>query len=38
MGWDYGQGYLMAKPMPANKLLEWAEQWSQKTVLATIED
>ena len=38
MGCDYGQGYFMAKPMPANKLLEWAEQWSQKTVLAAIED
>ena len=38
MGCDYGQGYFMAKPMPANKLLDWAEQWSHKTVLATIED
>ena len=28
MGCDYGQGYFMAKPMPANKLLDWAEQWS----------
>ena len=38
MGCDYGQGYFMAKPMSANKLLDWAEQWSHKTVLASIED
>ena len=38
MGCDYGQGFFMAKPMPANKLLDWSLQWSQKAVLSAIED
>jgi EAL domain-containing protein (putative c-di-GMP-specific phosphodiesterase class I) len=28
MGCDYGQGYLMSKPMAAEKLLDWAAQWA----------
>ncbi len=28
MGCDYGQGYLMSKPMNANQMIEWIKQWS----------
>ncbi|MCK5892816.1 MAG: EAL domain-containing response regulator [Endozoicomonadaceae bacterium] len=28
LGCSIGQGYLIAKPMPANELLAWSEEWS----------
>lgn len=28
MGCDYGQGYLMSKPINANQMTEWAKHWS----------
>ncbi|MES2503060.1 MAG: EAL domain-containing protein [Pseudomonadota bacterium] len=28
MGCDYGQGYFMSKPMAADKLFDWTEQWA----------
>lgn len=28
MGCDYGQGYLMSKPMNANQMIEWARNWA----------
>lgn len=28
MGCDYGQGYLMSKPMNANQFIEWNKYWS----------
>lgn len=28
MGCDYGQGYLMSKPMNADQLIEWMKHWS----------
>jgi sensor c-di-GMP phosphodiesterase-like protein len=26
-GCEYGQGYAIAKPMPATELLTWKQQW-----------
>ena len=35
MGCDYGQGYFMSRPMHADKLFDWAAQWSNISVLKT---
>ncbi|MFH0710171.1 MAG: EAL domain-containing protein [Pseudomonadota bacterium] len=29
LGCDYAQGYGIARPMPAEKLIEWSQKWSQ---------
>ena len=30
MGCDYGQGYLMAKPIPAGDFMAWLNEWNQE--------
>jgi len=30
LGCDIAQGYFMAKPMPADKLIPWVDQWEKK--------
>ncbi len=30
MGCDYGQGYYMAKPIPANDFLAWVKEWNRQ--------
>ncbi len=33
MGCDYGQGYFISKPIPANQLLDWITHWSKNKPL-----
>lgn len=35
MGCDYGQGFYMSRPIPADSFLAWANQWSQSKLSAT---
>lgn len=36
MGCDFGQGYYMARPMPANDFVAWLAQWQQSEVYQNI--
>ncbi|HLT64032.1 MAG TPA: EAL domain-containing protein [Pseudohongiella sp.] len=29
LGCDYGQGYVIARPMPATDVATWQQQWQQ---------
>jgi EAL domain-containing protein (putative c-di-GMP-specific phosphodiesterase class I) len=36
MGCDFGQGYYMARPMPANDFIAWLAQWEQSEIYRNI--
>ena len=38
MGCDYGQGYYMSKPMAADQLLEWAENWDLTNIETSLDN
>ncbi|MFA6311487.1 MAG: EAL domain-containing protein [Sterolibacterium sp.] len=38
LGCDYGQGYGIARPMPADKLIQWTREWQQDPSWAACRD